>query len=239
MIAYTPRRCVSNIGSDDQNQNQHNQRPHLYRVPSNDDPRAFCRIDSSYKSSSSSSMVLPQTSPHAGGLPVYSPASSHGNSHRRFSSFLASPRSGSYYDESIYAKPKSSSQNESHSLRTYFLIATVTLTTLFHVYATHRTSTISTNLSTLRLDLRTLLFDHNKDKMALGEAEALEKELQGDISYNEKEIARRSMARSLLKRDGQGGKNEVLLQKEEALKERLGRLEKDIAEISRMEAIER
>ena len=143
-------------------------------------------------------------------------------------------------DESIYTKPKSSSQPyESHSLRTYFLIATVALTALFHVYATHRTSAISTNLSTLRLDLRTLLFDHNADKMALSEAEALEKELQGDIDYSQREIARRSMTRSLLKRDGRGGENEVLLQKEEALKERLGRLESDIAEISRMEAIER
>lgn len=248
MIAYSPRRCVSNIGSDDQNQhNQHNQRRHTghYRVPSNDDPRAFRRTDSS------SSMVLPQTSPHTGGLPVYSPSSSHVNSRRssrRWSSFVSSSASSlglasSYYnDESIYAKPsssKSSRQQESHSLRTYFLIATVTLTALFHVYATHRTSTISTNLSTLRLDLRSLLFDHNKDKMALGEAEALEKELQGDISYSQMEIARRSMTRSLLQRDGQGGKNEVLLQKEEALKERLTRLEKDIAEISRMEAIER
>ena len=260
MIAYTPRRCVSNIGSDDQNQhNQHRQTGH-YRVPSNDDPRAFRRTDSRYNNSRSSSMVLPQTSPHAGGLPVYSP-SSHGNSRRssrRLSSFvsssasslgLASPRNSSYYgrmysiddDESIYAKSKSSSsrQPESHSLRTYFLIATVALTALFHAYATHRTSTISTHLSTLRLDLRTLLFDHNKDKMALSEAEALEKELQGDIDYSQKEIARRSMTRSLLKRDGKGGENEVLLQKEGALKERLGRLENDIAEISRMEAIER
>ena len=255
MITYTPRRCVSNIGSDDQNQHkqrrqQEYQQTSLYRVPSNDDPRAFRRTDS---------MVLPQTSPHAG-LPVYSP--SHGNSRRssrRLSSFvsssasslgLASPRNSSYYgrmysynndDESIYAKPKSSSQQqqESHSLRTYFLIATLALTALFHVYATHRTSTISSNLSTLRLDLRTLLFDHNKDKMELSEAEALEKELQGDIDYSQKEIARRSMTRSLLKRDGKGGENEVLLQKEEALKERLGRLERDIAEISRMEAIER
>ena len=144
-------------------------------------------------------------------------------------------------DESIYAKSKSlsSQQHESHPLRTYFLIATVALTALFHVYATHRTSTISTDLSTLRLDLRTLLFDHNEEKMALSEAEALEKELQGDIDYSQKEIARRSMTRSLLKRDGQGGENEVLLKKEEALKERLGRLEGDIAEISRMEAIER
>ena len=263
MIAYTPRRCVSNIGRDDQNQhqNQHHQTGH-YRVPSNDDPRAFRRTDSRYNNSRRSSMVLPQTSPHAGGLPVYSP-SSHGNSRRssrRLSSFvsssasslgLASPRNSSYYgrmysiddDESIYAKSKSSSsstrQPESHSLRTYFLIATVALTALFHAYATHRTSAISTHLSTLRLDLRTLLFDHNKDKMALSEADALGKELQGDIDYSQREIARRSMTRSLLQRDGKGGENEVLLQKEEALKERLGRLESDIAEISRMEAIER
>lgn len=254
MIAYTPRRCVSSIttsSSDDQ------QQASLYRVPSDDDPRAFRRT-------STNNMVLPQASPRVGGLPVYSPANSRRSS---VSSFLSSSASslGSYFgkmhddDESIYAKstkrspPLSAFRHQQHhhqqqhksqffsSLRTNFLIATLILTALFHAYATHHKSAIATDLSTLRLDLRTLLFDHNRDKMALGEAEAAEKEWRGDIDQAQKEIARASMTRSLLERnaDGKGGQNEALLAKEEALRERLDRLERDIADISRMEAIER
>jgi hypothetical protein len=161
-------------------------------------------------------------------------------------------------DESIYAKSSNKSpplsafrhgQHHHHSkqhkpqffssLRTNFLIATLILTALFHAYASHHKSAIAADLSTLRLDLRTLLFDHNRDKMALGEAEAAEKEWRGDIDRAQKEIARASMTRSLLERDGKGGQNEALLTKEEALRERLDRLERDIADISRMEAIER
>ena len=256
MIAYTPRRCVSSIttttSSDDQ------QQASLYRVPSDDDPRAFRRT-------SPNNMVLPQTSPRVGSLPVYSPANSRRSS---ASSFLSSSASslGSYFgrmhnddDESIYAKstkkspPLSAFRHQHHhhqqqhksqflsSLRTNFLVATLILTALFHAYATHRSSAIATDLSTLRLDLRTLLFDHNRDKMALGEAEAAEKEWRGDIDQAQKEIARASMTRSLLERDADGkwGQNEALLNKEEALRERLDRLERDIADISRMEAIER
>ena len=258
MIAYTPRRCVSSItttssSGDDQQQTS------LYRVPSDDDPRAF------HRASPNDSMVLPQASPRVGGLPVYSPANSRRSS---ASSFLSSSASslGSYFgkmhnddDESIYAKSTKKSpplsafrhqhhhhqqQHKSQSLsspRTNFLVATLILTALFHAYATHRSSAIATDLSTLRLDLRTLLFDHNRDKMALGEAEAAEKEWRGDIDQAQKEIARASMTRSLLERDadGKGGQNEALLNKEEALRERLDRLERDIADISRMEAIER
>ena len=256
MIAYTPRRCVSSIttttSSDDQ------QQASLYRVPSDDDPRAFRRT-------SPNNMVLPQTSPRVGSLPVYSPANSRRSS---VSSFLSSSASslGSYFggrmyndDESIYAKstkkspPLSAFRHQHHHhqqqhksqplsfLRTNFLVATLILTALFHAYATHRSSAIATDLSTLRLDLRALLFDHNRDKMALGEAEAAEKEWRGDIDQAQKEIARASMTRSLLERDadGKGGQNEALLNKEEALRERLDRLERDIADISRMEAIER
>ena len=264
MIAYTPRRCVSTITSrsdDDANQSQQDspQYPNrLYRVPSNDDVRAFRRTDSGGGGgggSATSGMMLPQASPHAGGgLPVYSP-SSHGarqsrrSGSRRLSSLvsssasslasLASPRTtSSMYDadESIYAKLKPS---PSSPLRTHVWIATVALTALFQAYAAYRGSAISANLSALRLDLRTLLFDHNRDRMALSEAEALEKEWQGDIDYTRKEIARRSMTRSMLSNDFAGGQNEALLKKEEALQERIDRMQKDIAEISRMEAIER
>ena len=255
MIAYTPRRCVSSItssSSDDQQQTS------LYRVPSDDDPRAFRRT------STTNNMELPQTSPRVSGLPVYSPANSRRSS--SVSSFLSSSASslGSYFggrmynddDESIYAKstkspPLSAFRHGNHhhqqhksqfvsSLRTNVLIDTLILTALFHAYASHHKSAIAADLSTLRLDLRTLLFDHNRDKMALGEAQAAEKEWRGDIDLAQKEIARASMTRSLLERDGaRGGQNEALLAKEEALRERLDRLERDIADISRMEAIER
>ena len=79
-----------------------------------------------------------------------------------------------------------------------------------------------------------MLFDHNNDVMALSEAQALEKELQGDIDYRNKEIARNTLAKTM-----SNNQNEMLLKKEEALRKRIDRMEKDIAEISRMEAIER
>mmetsp|Transcript_30424 Transcript_30424/g.66868 ORF Transcript_30424/g.66868 Transcript_30424/m.66868 type:complete len:449 (-) Transcript_30424:46-1392(-) len=244
MISYSPRRCLSSSDND--------QQP-IMRVPSDDDPNAFHfvpRVAAANMLRRASSARTPSSS-YGGGLPVFSSStprkagrsrsftssyslnSPYGGRRSSSSSLFASfssPRCAYPYDDDEddkYTKSTASSKTKA-------LAITSIITVLFYAYATYRASSIATQLSILSLDLRTMLFDHNNDVMALSEANALEKELQGEIDYRNKEIARNTLAKTM-----STNQNEMLLKKEEALRKRIDRMENDIAEISRMEAIER
>lgn len=222
------------------------------RVPSDDDPNAFHfvpRVAAANMLRRASSAWTPSSS-HGGGLPVFSSSTPRqaGRSRSFASSYsLQSPYGGRRSSSSLFtsfssprcAYPYDDDEDDKYtksttSSKTNVLAITSIITILFYVYVTYRASSIATQLSTLSLDLRTMLFDHNNDVMALSEAQALEKELQGDIDYRNKEIARNTLAKTM-----SNNQNEMLLKKEEALRKRIDRMEKDIAEISRMEAIER
>ena len=248
MISYSPRRCLSSSDSD--------QKP-ILRVPSDDDPKAFHfipRVSAATmlrRTSSAQASTISSFSRGGGGLPVYSSStprqagrersftssynlkSSYGGPRSPLSSLFTSSASSRYsypYDDDEDDKYSKSTTTS----RTNILAIMTIITTLFYAYVIYRTSSISTQLSALNLDLRTTLFDHNNDAMALAEAQALEKELLGEIDYHNKEIARKTLAKTMSEKQ-----NEMLLKKEEGLKKRMERMERDIADISRMEAIER